>query len=47
LGLLDEPDGRSYTFNDFEVTHVNERKKANLRKENIGFYFKILISSMI
>jgi putative ABC transport system ATP-binding protein len=40
LGLLDDPDGGSYTFNDFEVTHINERRKANLRKENIGFLFQ-------
>jgi putative ABC transport system ATP-binding protein len=40
LGLLDEPDEGDYFFNGFEVTHINERKRASLRKENIGFLFQ-------
>jgi len=40
LGMLDEPDEGNYFFNGFEVTHINERKRANLRKENIGFLFQ-------
>jgi len=40
LGMLDEPDQGSYFFNGSEVTHINERKRANLRKENIGFLFQ-------
>jgi putative ABC transport system ATP-binding protein len=40
LGMLDEPDEGSYFFNGFEVTHIKERKRANLRKENIGFLFQ-------
>jgi len=40
LGMLDEPDEGSYFFNGLEVTHVNERKRANLRKNNVGFLFQ-------
>jgi putative ABC transport system ATP-binding protein len=40
LGFLDDPDSGSYVFNGMEVTHFNERKRANLRKQNIGFLFQ-------
>jgi len=40
LGLLDDPDGGSFIFNDIEVAGFNERKRANLRKHNIGFVFQ-------
>lgn len=40
LGLLDEPDGGSFLFNDQEVAHFKERQRANLRKRNIGFVFQ-------
>lgn len=40
LGLLDDPDGGSYLFNGTEVAHFNERKRADLRKHNIGFVFQ-------
>jgi putative ABC transport system ATP-binding protein len=40
LGLLDDPDGGSYLFNGTEVAHFNERKRADLRKKNIGFVFQ-------
>ncbi|MEO6347237.1 MAG: ABC transporter ATP-binding protein [Aquaticitalea sp.] len=40
IGLLDDPDGGSFMFNDIEVAHFNERKRANLRKHNIGFVFQ-------
>ena len=40
LGLLDDPDGGSYMFNGQEVAHFNERKRADLRKHNIGFVFQ-------
>jgi putative ABC transport system ATP-binding protein len=40
LGLLDDPDGGSYMFNNIEVADFNERKRADLRKHNIGFVFQ-------
>ncbi len=40
LGLLDDPDGGSYIFNGIEVAGFNERKRAHLRKHNIGFVFQ-------
>jgi putative ABC transport system ATP-binding protein len=40
LGFLDDPDSGSYVFNGVEVTHINERKRANLRKRNVGFLFQ-------
>jgi putative ABC transport system ATP-binding protein len=40
LGMLDDPDGGSYVFNGVEVAHFNERKRADLRKHNIGFVFQ-------
>src|ERR1700712_2638070 len=40
LGLLDDPDSGSYLFNNIEVADFNERKRADLRKHNIGFVFQ-------
>ena len=40
LGLLDNPTGGEYYFLDNEVSNFNERKRAGLRKENIGFVFQ-------
>src|ERR1700751_6134931 len=40
LGLLDDPDAGSFLFNGIEVAHFNERKRADLRKKNIGFVFQ-------
>ena len=40
IGLLDDLDGGSFIFNGEDVTHYNERKRANLRKHNIGFVFQ-------
>ena len=40
IGLLDDSDGGSFVFNGIEVTDFNERKRANLRKHNIGFVFQ-------
>jgi putative ABC transport system ATP-binding protein len=40
LGFLDDPDSGSYVFNGMEVTHANERKRADLRKRNVGFLFQ-------
>ena len=40
LGMLDDPDEGSYVFNGVEVAHFTERKRADLRKHNIGFVFQ-------
>ena len=40
LGLLDDADEGSFVFNGIEVAHFNERKRADLRKRNIGFVFQ-------
>lgn len=40
LGLLDDADGGSFVFNGTEVINHNERKRANIRKHNIGFVFQ-------
>jgi putative ABC transport system ATP-binding protein len=40
LGLLDDPDKGSFIFNGIEVAHFNERKRADMRKHNIGFVFQ-------
>jgi putative ABC transport system ATP-binding protein len=40
LGLLDDPDGGSFLFNNIEVAKFSERKRAELRKRNIGFVFQ-------
>ena len=40
LGLLDSPNSGEYFFLDQEVSRYSERKRANLRKKNIGFVFQ-------
>jgi len=40
LGMLDDPDSGSYKFNDIEIASFNERKRAHLRKHNLGFVFQ-------
>ena len=40
LGLLDDPDAGSFKFNGEEVAGYNERKRAQLRKHNVGFVFQ-------
>jgi putative ABC transport system ATP-binding protein len=40
LGLLDDIDNGSYLFNTIEVKAFNERRRADLRKHNIGFVFQ-------
>jgi len=40
LGFLDDADSGSYVFNGMEVSHFNERKRADLRKQNVGFLFQ-------
>jgi putative ABC transport system ATP-binding protein len=40
LGLLDDADSGSFLFNGTEIIDFNERKRAELRKHNIGFVFQ-------
>lgn len=40
LGFLDDPDSGSYIFNGMDVSRFNERKRAGLRKDNVGFLFQ-------
>lgn len=40
LGLLDNPSGGEYYFNESEVSKFTERQRARMRKENIGFVFQ-------
>lgn len=40
LGLLDNPDSGSYLLNGIEVAGLNENKRCDLRRENIGFVFQ-------
>ena len=40
VGLLDDADSGSFVFNGIEVAGFNERKRADLRKHNIGFVFQ-------
>ena len=40
IGLLDDLDDGSFMFNDTEVAKFNERKRAEMRKHNIGFVFQ-------
>ena len=40
LGLLDNPSAGEYFFMSEEVSKYNEKKRAHLRKRNIGFVFQ-------
>ena len=40
LGLIDSPTSGNYEFEAEEVSKYKERKRANLRKHNIGFVFQ-------
>ena len=40
VGLLDNPTGGDYNFFGTEVAKMTERKRAQLRKGNIGFVFQ-------
>ena len=40
LGMLDKADGGSYKFLDHEITDMNEKKRSEIRKSNIGFVFQ-------
>jgi putative ABC transport system ATP-binding protein len=40
LGLLDNPNGGEYHFDNIEVSGFSESQRAKLRKGNIGFVFQ-------
>ncbi len=40
IGLLDAPNGGSYSFDGTEVAKFTEKQRASLRKANIGFVFQ-------
>jgi len=40
IGLLDNPSEGQFFFTDLEISAYNERKRADLRKANIGFVFQ-------
>jgi putative ABC transport system ATP-binding protein len=40
IGLLDDMDGGTFMFNNTDVSKFNERKRAEIRKRNIGFVFQ-------
>lgn len=40
VGLLDIPSAGQVFFDGIEVSHLNERKRTIIRKENIGFVFQ-------
>ena len=40
LGMIDNPSNGEYFFNGTEVGNLPERKRANVRKHNLGFVFQ-------
>ena len=40
LGLLDRPNDGSYRLNDVETTELAEERRAELRRDHIGFIFQ-------
>ncbi len=40
LGMIDNPSGGEYRFLENEVSRYSERRRAQLRKSNIGFVFQ-------
>ncbi len=40
IGMLDNPSSGKYFFDGKEVSALNEKQRANLRKSNIGFVFQ-------
>jgi putative ABC transport system ATP-binding protein len=40
IGLLDNPSGGKFVFNDIDVSNFKEKHRTNLRKSNIGFIFQ-------
>ena len=40
LGMLDSPSNGTYLFNGLDVSAMNEKQRAQVRKHNIGFIFQ-------
>ena len=40
IGMLDKPEAGSYQFDGYEISQLNEKGRASIRKENIGFIFQ-------
>ncbi|GGK73945.1 ABC transporter ATP-binding protein [Rufibacter glacialis] len=40
IGLLDNPSGGEFYFQDQEISKFSERQRANMRKEHLGFVFQ-------
>ena len=40
LGMIDSPSGGKYFFMDKEIGGLSERKRADVRKNNLGFVFQ-------
>ena len=40
IGMLDKPESGSYEFQGTEISHLNEKGRADVRKRNIGFIFQ-------
>lgn len=40
LGMIDSPSTGQYLFNGEEVSHLKEKQRARVRKNNIGFVFQ-------
>lgn len=40
IGMLDNPSSGEYFFNGVEISGFSERKRAEMRKQNIGFVFQ-------
>lgn len=40
LGMLDKPESGSYKFQGTEISGLNEKGRATVRKQNIGFIFQ-------
>lgn len=40
IGALDQPTGGSILFEDTDITRLNERQRARLRRQRIGFIFQ-------
>ena len=40
IGMLDKPESGKYLFLDYEINSLKEKKRSEIRTENIGFVFQ-------